>query len=82
MRFAREGANVAINYRSGAEQAQATMEMARSARTSVAGKAIVVQADVYQEEQVKATFAKALEAFGLVDAVSAMIARIANNRKP
>src|SRR5690242_3579045 len=32
IRFAREGANVAINYRSGAEQAQATQVLAKAAR--------------------------------------------------
>jgi glucose 1-dehydrogenase len=67
VRFAREGANVAINYRSGAEQAQVTMEMARKARTNSGGKEIVVHADVSQEEQVKAMFAKTLEAFGSLD---------------
>ena len=32
IRFAREGANVAINYRSGAEQAEATQVLAKAAR--------------------------------------------------
>ena len=32
VRFAAEGANVAINYRSGAEQAEATRAMAKAAR--------------------------------------------------
>src|SRR5215210_5691206 len=63
VRFAREGANVAINYRSGATQAQKTMEMARDARADAAGKEVLVQADVSEEEQVKAMFAKTLEAF-------------------
>ena len=34
VRFAREGANIAINYRSGAEQAEATRVMARAARSN------------------------------------------------
>ena len=40
VRFAREGANIAINYRSGAEQAEATRAMARSAPASDAGAQI------------------------------------------
>ena len=67
VRFAREGANVAINYRSGAEQAAATQEMARKARTNGGGKEFIVQADVSQEEQVNAMFGKVLEAFGSLD---------------
>ena len=67
VRFAREGANVAINYHSGADRAQVTMEMARGARTNGQGKELVVQADVSQEDQVKAMFAKTLEAFGTLD---------------
>lgn len=67
IRFAREGANVAINYRSGAEQAQRTMELAKAARGDSAGKQIVVQADVSQEDQVKAMFAATLDALGSID---------------
>jgi glucose 1-dehydrogenase len=67
VRFAREGANVAINYRSGAQEAQQTMAMSREARGGSPGKEIVVQADVSQEEQVKAMFATTLEAFGTLD---------------
>src|ERR1043166_1848595 len=67
IRFAREGANVAINYRSGAEQAEATRALARAARTNGAGKELVVQADVSDEDQVKQMFAKTLEAFGRLD---------------
>jgi glucose 1-dehydrogenase len=67
VRFAQEGANVAINYHRGAEQAEETTEMARNARSSATGKEIVVQADVSDEEQVKAMFAKTLDAFGSLD---------------
>jgi glucose 1-dehydrogenase len=67
VRFAREGANVAINYRSGADQAQKTMELAQNARSGASGKEILVQADVSREEQVKAMFATTLEAFGSLD---------------
>ncbi len=67
VRFAREGANVAINYRSGADQAEATRQMAREARTNGGGREMLVQADVSNEEQVKAMFAKVIEAFGSLD---------------
>src|SRR6266852_4034712 len=67
VRFAREGANVAINYRNGADQAEATRQMAREARTNGGGREILVQADVSNEEQVKAMFAKVIEAFGSLD---------------
>lgn len=55
VRFAQEGANVAINYRSGAEQAEVTRQMVHDAYMSV-GKPerneLVVQADVSNEAQV------------------------------
>ncbi len=67
VRFAQEGANVAINYRSGAGQAEVTRALARKARTNGGGKEFVVQADVSNEEQVKSMFAKVIEAFGSLD---------------
>ena len=67
VRFAREGANVAINYRSGAEQAECTRKMARQARTNGAGKEMLVQADVSDEAQVKNMFAKVIAEFGSLD---------------
>ena len=67
IRFAREGANVAINYRSGAEQAEETRSMARKARTNGGGKEMVVQADVSDEAQVKTMVAKVIEEFGSLD---------------
>ena len=57
VRFARDGANVAINYRSGAEQAEATQVLAKAARSNGGGREIIVQADVSNEEQVKQMFA-------------------------
>src|SRR5216684_3892915 len=65
VRFAEEGASVAINYRSGAEQAEATRAMAQQANGS--GKHITVQADVSREDEVQAMFAKTLAAFGSLD---------------
>src|SRR5712691_3976554 len=71
VRFAREGANVAINYRSSAEQAEVTRQMARQARCTAEGcrgaKEMIVQADVSDENQVKSMFAKVIEEFGSLD---------------
>lgn len=67
VRFAREGANVAINYRSGAEQADATRVMARAARSNGSGREIIVQADVSKEDEVKQMFATTIEEFGTLD---------------
>jgi glucose 1-dehydrogenase len=67
VRFAQEGASVAINYRSGAEQAEVTRAMARNARTNGAGKEMVVQADVSNEDQVKTMFAKVVDELGPLD---------------
>src|SRR5271169_3522890 len=67
IRFAREGANVAINYRSGADQAECTRKMARQARTNGGGREMLVQADVSDEAQVKTMVAKVIEEFGSLD---------------
>jgi glucose 1-dehydrogenase len=65
IKFAGEGANVAINYRGGAEQAEATRMLAQQANAT--GKYLTVQADVSKEDDVRAMFAKTLEAFGSLD---------------
>ena len=67
VRFAAEGANIAINYRSGAEQAEATRAMAKAARSNGSGRALVVQADVSNEDQVRQMFATTIEEFGQLD---------------
>ena len=67
VRFAAEGANIAIHYRSGAEQAEATRAMSRAARSNGTGRELVVQADVADEDQVKRIFATTIEAFGKLD---------------
>jgi glucose 1-dehydrogenase len=69
VRFAREGANVAINFRSDKEEAEATRKMVREARCECDkdGKEIIVQADVSDEAQVKAMFARVLDEFGSLD---------------
>ena len=67
VRFAAEGANVAINYRSGAEQAEATLRLAEAAHTNGGGRHMIVQADVSNEEQVQRMFADVLANFGRLD---------------
>jgi NAD(P)-dependent dehydrogenase (short-subunit alcohol dehydrogenase family) len=69
IRFAAEGANVAINYRSSAEQAESTRAQAQAARTNGTGREIVVQADVSNEGEVERMFAAVDERFGPVDAL-------------
>ncbi|WP_321475761.1 glucose 1-dehydrogenase [uncultured Paludibaculum sp.] len=70
VRFAQEGANVAINYRTGPEQAEATevlvSEACMTARESGC-KDLVVQADISKEDQVRTMFASVVEAFGSID---------------
>jgi glucose 1-dehydrogenase len=67
IRFAQEGANVGINYRSGKEQAEETRRMAYEARTNGGGKEMIVQADVSSEAQVKTMVAEVIEEFGSLD---------------
>jgi glucose 1-dehydrogenase len=68
IRFAAEGANVAINYRSGPEQAEETATLARQARPIANGhRELLVPGDVGREEDVKAMFAQVLDAFGSLD---------------
>jgi glucose 1-dehydrogenase len=66
IRFAREGANVAINYFGEAGEARATEELAREAGLG-SGKYMLVAADVADEGQVAAMFAEVLGAFGGID---------------
>src|SRR5260370_15412376 len=75
VRFAREGANVAINYHSGADEAEVTRKLANAAYKDIGkrdGKAIVIAADVSEEHQVKAMFQRTIDApevdaFGYLD---------------
>lgn len=69
IRFAQEGANVAINYHSGADRAEAVRVKVQQAGAAVrkSGKDLVVQADVANEDQVKRMFAKVLEALGSIN---------------
>lgn len=70
VRFAREGANVAINYRSGPEMAEQTRSQARQAARAngdSGAKIILIQADIAQEADVAAMFAAAAKELGRVD---------------
>ncbi len=66
VRFAQEGANVAMNYRGEPQEVQQTQEMVRKARAAGV-KDLPVQADVSQEDQVQEMFRKVLESFGSLD---------------
>jgi glucose 1-dehydrogenase len=57
------GADVAVNYRSGEEEAQEVV----TAIKDKGSNAIALQADVAKEDQVQAMFARTFEAFGTVD---------------
>jgi glucose 1-dehydrogenase len=57
------GADVAVNYRSGEEEAQEVV----TAIKDKGSNAIALQADVAKEDQVQVMFARTFEAFGTVD---------------
>ena len=57
------GADVAVNYRSGEEEAEAVAEAIREKGSDAAA----IQADVSKEDQVRAMFAEMRERFGTID---------------
>ena len=72
VRFAAEGAHVAVNYYKGEEEAAATIDQMRTASASAgiaAGtlKDMTVQADVSKEDNVAAMFEKVIATFGGLD---------------
>lgn len=70
VRFAQEGANVAINYRKNPEDAKETEEMVENACGEIRGcgvESLLVQADVSQEEDVVKMVAAVVEKFGGLD---------------
>jgi glucose 1-dehydrogenase len=70
VRFAQEGANVAINYRKNPEDAKETEEMVENACGEIRGcgvESLLVQADVSQEEDVVKMVAAVVEKFGRLD---------------
>ena len=70
IRFAQEGANVVINYRSGPEEAASTQSAVRDSRApGDVGREITAQADISKEEDVYAMFAAVAKEFGSIDIV-------------
>lgn len=69
IRFAAEGANVAVNFRSGPESAQLTEEQARAAalKNGAHVQTMLVQADVSQEQDVAKMFESVTARFGRID---------------
>jgi glucose 1-dehydrogenase len=69
IRFAQEGANVAINYRSGADRAESVKAKARKVAKANGSdrKSIAVKADVADEREVKQMFGTVLKEFGTLD---------------
>ncbi|MFN0105622.1 MAG: glucose 1-dehydrogenase [Bryobacteraceae bacterium] len=66
IRFAEEGANVAINFRSGPEEALKTKALVTAAGMRE-GNHLLVQADISQEDQVARMFAEAIGGLGSID---------------
>jgi glucose 1-dehydrogenase len=66
VRFAQEGANVVINYRSHRADAESTLAQSQAARGS-AGRDVVIQADVANEDEVRDLFRRSVEEFGRID---------------
>ena len=67
IRFAREGANVAINYRGAAEEAAAEEVRQEASAARKESKLITTRADVTKEDEIKAMFRQTIEAFGSLD---------------
>jgi glucose 1-dehydrogenase len=69
IRFAQEGANVAINYRSGADGAEATRAEAEKASKAGGhrGNHLTVQGDVSDEQHVLRMFSQTLDKLGSLD---------------
>jgi glucose 1-dehydrogenase len=67
IRFAQEGASVAINYHKEHQEAEAVR--AKASEAGRAGKHFIVQADVSKEEDVKRMFASAIGELGSLDAL-------------
>jgi glucose 1-dehydrogenase len=64
IRYAREGANVAINYRGDHEQADAEAVRQEASSANPASKVIIARADVTSEDEIKAMFQQVITAFG------------------
>src|SRR5258708_27281814 len=62
VRFAQEGARVAVNYRGEVEKTEA-----ETVATAIGGGSMIVRADVSSEAQVQAMFAEVIARFGALD---------------
>jgi glucose 1-dehydrogenase len=70
VRFAREGANVAINYKNRPVEAEETCDLVRQSRANgCPGREFAVRGDVSIEDDVRSMFQNAIEEFGTVDIV-------------
>lgn len=69
VRFAQEGANVAINYRSAPEEAEVTEVQVQQACKGVPNgcRELTVRADISKEDQVKEMFTQVIDELGSVD---------------
>lgn len=70
VRFAREGANVAINFRSGPDEAAATQVQVHEACLAARNhgcRDLIVEADISKEDQVKEIFRQVVAEFGRID---------------
>jgi glucose 1-dehydrogenase len=69
VRFAQEGANVAINYLDTPEEAEQVKKKADEAYKALnqPGKSLIVQGDVSIESQVKSMFKKTIDSLGSLD---------------
>src|SRR5512138_3077414 len=70
IRFAQEGANVAINFRSGPDEAEATQVSVHEACMVARNhgcRDLIVQADISKEEQVREIFQRVATEFGRID---------------
>lgn len=65
LELAAHGGHVAVNFRSGAEDAQEMVDAIRAA----GGEGVVVQMDVSREDDVRRGFAEVVDAFGGLDVV-------------
>lgn len=65
IRFGEEGANVAINYRKGLDEAHHTEDVIKAANAG--GKTVLIQADVSQDADVPRMFDEMMSAFGGID---------------
>lgn len=67
IRFAKEGANVAINYRSNKEDAQKTLEKVCRAIEAAGCKSLLTKADISKEREVKRMFDEVLKKWRRLD---------------